>query len=50
MFDHSVYIVASYLATAIVLVWCALSPLLKTKKVRARLTREIARTGTEKSE
>jgi heme exporter protein CcmD len=50
MFDHSVYIAASYLATLIVLAWCAFSPLLKTKKVRARLTREFARDNVEISE
>lgn len=50
MFEHSVYIAASYLATALVLSWVAVAPVLKTRQLRARLNREIARMDQESSE
>ena len=50
MFDHSVFITASYLATALVLAWCALSPVLKTRKIRTQLVRQLSRTGRENTE
>ena len=50
MFDHSVYIAASYLAAAIVLSWVALAPVLKGRKLRAVLSREISRTEQESAE
>lgn len=50
MFDHSVYIAASYLAAAVVLGWCAFAPILGTRKVRAQLAREYSRLNAEKTE
>ena len=43
MFDHSVYIAAAYGAAAIILAWCALAPVIKIRRVRARLARVLAR-------
>ena len=48
--DHGPFIIASYLATAVVLAWCAFSPLFRTRKVLAKMKREISRARTESVE
>lgn len=50
MFDHSVYITASYLATAVVLGWCAFAPVLKARRLKAQMSRENSRLNTEQAE
>jgi heme exporter protein CcmD len=46
--DHTPFIVGSYAAAAIVLTWCALSPVLRMRRIRKDLMeREIKRQRRE---
>lgn len=47
MFEHSTFIIASYAAAALILAWCALSPVLRTRKVRQQLSRVFRRQRSE---
>lgn len=42
MFDHSTFIIAAYGATAVILAWCAFAPVLRARRVRARLQRVLS--------
>jgi len=46
--DHTPFIIASYAATALVLGWCALAPILRMRRLRRDLVeRQRRRTLTE---
>jgi len=45
MFEHSTYIIGAYAAAAIILAWCALAPVFRTRTVRARLLRMLAKSA-----
>ena len=47
MLEHSTFIIASYTAAALILTWCALSPVLRTRKVREQLFRAFRRQRSE---
>ena len=49
MFDHTNFIIAAYAAAAIILSWCAIAPILKTRRVRRMLAAALARESGDKN-